>query len=499
MGTVERARAIQESKSQAEAERATLAAVLRDPSRLVEVRATGVCSQDFTCVRDQNLWTAICQEPPGDAATLQYALRKLPEDKFGGIAYLLELDNEAAPLELCLDDLAKARDCRAIVEATRHAAQLANEPGANPARIAADLGNELVAMAEKTGNGKAKAITEQLEARLFKQASEPPPLRTIYSLKECTISTPGNLTAISAAIKAGKSAVIGAMLASVMTKGRDGDMLGFTSRNPKGHALLHFDSEQSPEDHWHAVDRSLKRAGLASPPPWFYSYCLTGFGCEKAWECVQQAARTATATHGGMHSILIDGVADLVHNVNDPSECNDFVASLHDMAIKSDCPIIGIIHTNPGSDKTRGHLGSQLERKAETNLRLEKKDEVTTMWSDKQRRAPIPKHLGPQFEYSTAEGMHISCVTRKNAAEDKKREALSILADEVFIGYPSMKYSDIKITLMRVAKIADKTAEGKVSQMIKLKVIKKLGAGHWIRGTSDELPSTLNVPSELPS
>jgi hypothetical protein len=39
--------------------------------------------------------------------------------------------------------------------------------------------------------------------------------------------------------------------------------------------------------------------------------------------------------------------------------------------------IVGVIHFNPGGEKTRGHLGSQLERKAETNLRL-----------DKVRRAP---------------------------------------------------------------------------------------------------------------
>ena len=69
-----------------------------------------------------------------------------------------------------------------------------------------------------------------------------------------------------------------------------------------------------------------------------------------------------------------------------------------------------MIHFNPGSEKSRGHLGSQLERKAETNLILEKnKDEVTRIYSVKNRRAGIPKSEGPCFRYDEESRLHITC------------------------------------------------------------------------------------------
>jgi hypothetical protein len=74
------------------------------------------------------------------------------------------------------------------------------------------------------------------------------------------------------------------------------------------------------------------------------------------------------------------------------------------------CPIDGVIHFNPGTEKVRGHLGSQMERKAETNLTLEKSsDEVTRIYSLKNRRAGIPKWGGPCFKYDPERQMHVTC------------------------------------------------------------------------------------------
>ena len=331
----------------------------------------------------------------------------------------------------------------------------------------------------------ATTVAEILKKRRYNPAITPPQLRPIYKLGEAVIATPGNLVSVTSAVKTGKSAVIGAMCASVMApECGDADCLGFSSSNPKGFAALHFDSEQSPDDHWHQNARTMKRAQLQTPEPpaWFYSYCLTGLGSTSAWECVQEAVRLAAEAHGGIHSILIDGVADLVADVNDAAECNAFVASLHDLAIKHDCPIIGVIHFNPGGDKTRGHLGSQLERKAETNLRLDKADEVTSIWSDKQRRAPIPKGTGPCFQWSDEAGMHVSAGNRQAAMEAEEIERLTLLADEIFAEHPSLKYSEIVSTVKTGSKISERTAERRVSRMAKLKVIRKSAAGHWTKG-----------------
>jgi len=263
-----------------------------------------------------------------------------------------------------------------------------------------------------------------LEKRKFNHRVKPPPLRPIYELDGKPIGTPGNLVSIASAVKTGKSTVVGAMCAAVMAADDEADLLGFKSSNPDRRIVLWFDSEQSPDDFWHCVFRAIKRAGLREPPQWLHAYCLTGLQQEMAWRCVQVALDFASEMNAGVHSVLLDGIADMVKDPNDAGECNAFVAALHDLAINHDCPVVGVIHFNPGSDKTRGHLGSQFERKAESNLRLDKDgDCITEIWSEKQRRAPIPKGTGPCFCWDDDRAMHVSVANPSEARAEAKMEA----------------------------------------------------------------------------
>src|SRR5258708_39946803 len=109
---------------------------------------------------------------------------------------------------------------------------------------------------------------------------------------------------------------------------------------------------------WPCAHRSLRRAGMTTPPPWLHAYRLKGLDCKSAWRCVVEATRRASEQCRGVHSILIDGTADLVTDVNDPLESNSFVVTLDDLSVRHDCPVAGVIHFNPGTEKSRGHLGS---------------------------------------------------------------------------------------------------------------------------------------------
>jgi hypothetical protein len=334
---------------------------------------------------------------------------------------------------------------------------------------------------EEPAAERKAAVLRLLQEREFNPRIEPPPLRPIYTLAGIPIATPGNLGTITSAIKTGKSAVIGAMAAAAMTHSEDADLLGFSSSNPKGMALLWFDSEQSPDDFWHGVYRALKRAGLREPPPWLHAYCLTGLGCKRAWECVQEATKAAADMHGGIHSNLIDGYADLIADVNDAAESNAFVAELHDMAIQQDCPIIGVIHFNPGSEKSRGHLGSQVERKAETNLALEKDaKEITVIYSTKNRRAGIPKSHGPRFAFSQEAGMHITVESRQSAKDGERRETLLALAEDAFGDHHAMRYSDLISTVIKSMSVSVRQAQRKVGEMVRLTVISKSVGGLYV-------------------
>lgn len=403
-------------------------------------------------------------------------------DDAGGILFLESLAAQAVGIgiaEFEAEPVWQAYQLRRTKTVLSEAGTALESAPAHAANIIGATVKTLESLTAHTQDGTSQLLT----TRIFRPDIQPPQLRPIYTLAGHPVSTPGNITSINSAIKTGKSAVIGAMAGAAMAGATDRDFLGFHSSNPRNLALLHFDSEQSPDDHWHQVTRALKRAGLSAPPPWFYSYCLTGLGYSRAWQCVIAATRAAADKHGGIHSALIDGVADLVADVNDAGESNSFVAELHDMGIHYDCPIVGVIHFNPGGEKTRGHLGSQLERKAETNLRLDKQDEVTTIWSDKQRRAPVPKGTGPCFKWDDAAGMHLSVESLQTTKDAAARESLLCLAQDVFKDHPAMRYSELQTTVKKLLTVSDRTAERKVAQMRALTVIKPSTLGLYVINT----------------
>lgn len=267
--------------------------------------------------------------------------------------------------------------------------------------LGTDAGSETVASSNK--------LSEMLAARQFNYSVHPEPVREVYTCAGVPIATPGNLVAITAQAKSGKSAVISAMMSSAMTDDSTIDALGFGSANPDGWGIIHIDTEQSPFDHWCLVARAIKRAGLNAAPEWLRSYCLTGLSIADTNAALELLLAETAAKFGGVHSVFVDGTADLCNNVNDPEEANGLVAKLHALAIKYQCPIINVLHLNPGSnEKSRGHLGSQLERKAETNLVIEKVMDVSQLSSTKQRRAPILPGQGPRFKWSDEKKMHVS-------------------------------------------------------------------------------------------
>ena len=62
---------------------------------------------------------------------------------------------------------------------------------------------------------------------------------------------------------------------------------------------------------------------------------------------------------------------DLVSDVNDIEQSNDCVQKLMEWSANYDCHIISVIHSNFGSNKATGHLGSCLMKKTETEIHLE--------------------------------------------------------------------------------------------------------------------------------
>ena len=406
-------------------------------------------------------------------------------DAIGGVAYLTEVAGCGVPttFDAQVKALKEMRDRRvtlALAQAlVAHALDTSKE--FTPQAYAKSISTIAAASGAEAD---APTLASRLSSRLFSPLAVLVRPEPVFYIGDVGVCTAGNLTTITAAAKAGKTAFIVAMQAAAFSPSHDGDYLGVTSSNPNGLAMIHFDTEQSIFDHHELVRRTATRSGLATPPPWFRSYCLTGFSVPDLQSALRIALEDARRDFGGIHSVFIDGAADMVVDVNDPTESNAFVAALQAQAIEFNCPIIEIVHLNPGSpNKSRGHLGSQLERKSETNLQLEKTDGITVVWAERNRRAPITKETGPRFGYNEDAGMHRSCAAVADVRQDLKIEKLSFELDEVFSETPAMRYSDLKSTVKKALTVTDRTAERRITEYRHHSLITKSVANMFTRTT----------------
>lgn len=317
-------------------------------------------------------------------------------------------------------------------------------------------------------------IIRRIEKRRFNSDVHPEAPVPRFMIQGKPVCTPGNLTNLIAQAKSGKSSFAAAIIAAAISAelGHDDrDTLGVTASKPDGRQLVTVDTEQSPYDHDHFVRTALRRAGVERAPDWLASYCLTGAsanGLRESFAALMEEAEL----NGGVFAAIIDGAADLVNDVNDAKECNAFVAQLHEMAIRFNCPIICVVHENPGQvgGKMRGHLGSQLERKAESNLRIQKSDEVTVVFSEKMRRAPILEKDGPRFTWSDEQGMHVSCANAGTTRDDAQREQLRDLAEEV-LSVRKLRHVELAAAIETARSLSKPTAERRIAAMRKFGVI----------------------------
>lgn len=93
------------------------------------------------------------------------------------------------------------------------------------------------------------------------------------------------------------------------------------------------------------------------------------------WKKIKQAIQEVKPT-----VIFLDGIRDVIGDFNDNKESANLIAECMKIATEMNCCIFSVLHENPGSDKMRGHLGTELGNKVtDTFVSVkEKKDNVVT-------------------------------------------------------------------------------------------------------------------------
>lgn len=77
--------------------------------------------------------------------------------------------------------------------------------------------------------------------------------------------------------------------------------------------------------------------------------------------------------------IVLDGIRDLVFDINNAEEATNTVGLLMRMADINNCHILSILHQNKGNEHARGHLGSEMINKSESVIKVTRDENNLTV------------------------------------------------------------------------------------------------------------------------
>lgn len=174
----------------------------------------------------------------------------------------------------------------------------------------------------------------------------------------------GDYSAITGIGKSKKSFVKSALVA-IYQGSKNEVWPGWKSHRDKGKLIIDIDTEQSDYHAQRAFRRVATMAGWEDPL--YRPYALRKYTPAERMNVVEEIVDRYGSKIGLMS---IDGYADLIKDPNDNIESSELVQKLMTWTDKYQFHIMGILHTNPDGLKMRGHLGSDVSRKASTAIKV---------------------------------------------------------------------------------------------------------------------------------
>ncbi len=178
------------------------------------------------------------------------------------------------------------------------------------------------------------------------------------------IGTLGNFSASVGKAKAKKTFNVAAIVAAAIS-GKQ--VLKYSVSLPEGrNKVLYIDTEQS-RYHCHRLLKTIhKMAGLATDidDNCIEFLCLREFTPSIRRDVIEYALYQ----NDNIGLVVIDGIRDLLVDINNAAESIEVINKLMEWSASKDVHIHCVLHLNKGDNNTRGHIGTEMNNKAETVL-----------------------------------------------------------------------------------------------------------------------------------
>ena len=312
--------------------------------------------------------------------------------------------------------------------------------------------------------------------------------KSVVAVNGVPLGTQDNLFCITGGEGTGKSNYVAAILAGTLGTERlpAEKTLGLEiTPNPNGLAVLHYDTEQSEAQLHKNLGKTLQRASLKTVPEFYHSLYLASLSRKDRLKLIRESMDLFHHKHGGIHLVVIDGIADLIRSANDETESIAIVDELYRLAGIYNTCIICVLHFVPNGIKLRGHIGSELQRKAAGILSIEKDDnpEYSVVKALKVRDGSpldVPMML---FGWDKAEDMHVYRGEKsKEDKEKRKTDELIGVVKEAFRNSFKLTYQELCEVLMRKMEIKDRTAKKYIAYMKEQRILIQDTSGNYQKG-----------------
>ena len=197
----------------------------------------------------------------------------------------------------------------------------------------------------------------------------------VLMVDDTVIGTLGNFSASIGKAKSKKTFNVSAIVASALN---NSTVLHYRSTFPENkRKILYIDTEQGRYHCQQVLKRILRLADLPEykNPDNLIMLALRKFSPKLRLAIVEQAIGTIP----GLGLVIIDGIRDFLYDINSPGESTDIISKFMQWTDDRQIHIHTVLHQNKNDEHARGHIGTELNNKAETIMQIEVDKEDKTI------------------------------------------------------------------------------------------------------------------------
>lgn len=192
-------------------------------------------------------------------------------------------------------------------------------------------------------------------------------LEVYYNDEFLRFATLGNFSMVIGKAKSRKTFFI-SMIAAAFIRGvlfMDKIIRRFTDKKTK---IIIFDTEQGRYDVQQLGKKIIRLTGTDRHPDILEIYHLRTLDTKQRIEFIEKTLYDTPE----ICMAIIDGIRDLVYDINNPEEATHISTKLLKWSEELDIHILTVLHQNKNDANGRGHLGTELTNKAESVLSIAK-------------------------------------------------------------------------------------------------------------------------------